>query len=117
MDEGIAAACVLADMTGLPLIHLDNEFWNPNWEKTPRDEWIKKQETAVVNDQWIMDGNYNGTLGLRFAADSVIFLDISRIRCLMSVPGRHGEKRPDLPQTPFVIIKNRRQMRKWLSSH
>jgi len=92
LDGGLAAACVLADMTGLPLIHLDNEFWNPNWEKTPRDEWIKKQETAVVNDQWIMDGNYNSTLGLRFAtADLVIFLGISRIRCLMSVLGRYGK--------------------------
>jgi adenylate kinase family enzyme len=33
----------LAVITGLPLIHLDLEFWRPNWEKPPKEEWIKKQ--------------------------------------------------------------------------
>lgn len=33
----------LSVITGLPLIHLDVEFWRPNWEQPPKEEWIKKQ--------------------------------------------------------------------------
>ena len=25
--------------TGLPVIHLDTEFWRPGWTVTPREEW------------------------------------------------------------------------------
>jgi adenylate kinase family enzyme len=89
----------LATITGLPLIHLDVEFWRPNWEKTPKDEWIRKQTDFVSSEKWIIDGNYNSTLELRFkAADVVIFLDINRFVCLFSAIKRHGKKRSDLPQ-------------------
>ena len=27
----------LSVITGLPLVHLDVEFWRPNWEKPPKD--------------------------------------------------------------------------------
>ena len=32
----------LSVITGLTLVHLDVEFWLPNWEKPPKEEWIKK---------------------------------------------------------------------------
>ncbi len=89
----------LSTITHLPLIHLDVEFWQPNWEKTPKDEWIKKQINFISNEKWIIDGNYNSTMELRFkAADLVIFLDINRFTCLLSALKRHGTKRSDLPQ-------------------
>lgn len=28
----------LADITGYKLIHLDCEYWQPNWTKTPKEE-------------------------------------------------------------------------------
>jgi adenylate kinase family enzyme len=31
----------LSVITGLPSVHLDVEFWRPNWEKPPKEEWIK----------------------------------------------------------------------------
>ena len=31
----------LSVISGLSLVHLDVEFWCPNWEKPPKDEWIK----------------------------------------------------------------------------
>ena len=34
----------LAEIKGLPLIHLDKEFWNNGWIETPREEWVKKQK-------------------------------------------------------------------------
>jgi adenylate kinase family enzyme len=32
----------LGDITGLPVIHLDKVFWNPNWVETPKDIWQEK---------------------------------------------------------------------------
>lgn len=88
----------LADITGYPLTHLDNEFWQPGWVKTPRVEWIEKQNRLMSGEQWIIDGNYDSTMELRFnATDLVIFLDINRFVCMYSAWRRHGKKRSDLP--------------------
>lgn len=89
----------LSTITGLPLIHLDVEYWRPNWEKTPKEEWVKKQTDLISKEKWIIDGNYNGTIELRYkVADLIIFLDINRFICLISALKRHGTKRTDLPQ-------------------
>ncbi len=88
----------LGIVTGLPVIHLDNEFWRPGWVETPREEWIEKQKQFISGGKWIIDGNYGGTLELRFeAADLVIFLDINRLVCVWSAARRTGKKRSDLP--------------------
>lgn len=89
----------LSKITGHSLIHLDCEFWKPNWIKTPKEEWIEKQNDFIKGDKWIIDGNYNSSMELRFtAADLIIFLDINRVVCLWSVFKRHGKKRTDLPE-------------------
>ncbi|MBP1925336.1 adenylate kinase family enzyme [Sedimentibacter acidaminivorans] len=88
----------IAEITGHPLIHLDNEFWKPGWVETPRDEWIEKQKNIIASDKWIIDGNYASTLDIRFeACDVIIFLDINRFICILSAIKRHGKKRTDLP--------------------
>ncbi|MCL2574561.1 MAG: topology modulation protein [Defluviitaleaceae bacterium] len=88
----------LATITGLPLVHLDMEFWRPNWKQTPKDEWRDKQYELVAQEQWIIDGHYNGTMDIRFAeADLVIYLDIPRITCLTRAIRRNTKERPDLP--------------------
>lgn len=89
----------LSVITGLPLVHLDVEFWRPNWEKPPKDEWIKKQTEFTSKDNWIIDGNHSDTMEMRFkSADLIIFLDINRFTCLISVFKRYGKKRSDMPQ-------------------
>jgi adenylate kinase family enzyme len=89
----------LAVITGLPLIHLDLEFWRPNWEKPPKEEWIKKQMELISKDKWIIDGNHTDTMELRFkSTDLIIFLDINRFICLTSVMKRNRKKRSDMPQ-------------------
>jgi adenylate kinase family enzyme len=83
----------------LPLIHLDVEFWQHNWEKPPKEEWIKKQTEFILKEKWIIDGNHTDTMELRFkSADLIIFLDINRFICLASVIKRYGIKRSDMPQ-------------------
>jgi adenylate kinase family enzyme len=88
----------IAEITGLPLIHLDNEYHLPGWERTPREEWDLKQQKFIAGAEWIIDGNYNRTMEIRFAAaDLIVFLDINRLLCIWSAAKRTGKKRSDLP--------------------
>jgi adenylate kinase family enzyme len=73
----------LGECTQLPVIHLDEHYWKPGWEPTPRDEWRAKQEQLLAADKWIVDGNYGGTLETRLPrADTVIVFAIARTRCV-----------------------------------
>ena len=51
------------------------------------------------------------------AADLVIFLDLSRVVCAISVIRRNRKKRPDLPdylENPSIFSKNFRDFFKWV---
>lgn len=88
----------LATLCGLPLIHLDKEFWGPGWQQPSEREWIARQKQLIKGAEWIIEGNHTGTMELRFrAADAVVFLDINRTLCLISLLRRRGKKRPDMP--------------------
>lgn len=94
-------AIELGRRLGLPVHHLDKLNWKPGWVPTPADEWRKIQDKLVQEDSWIIDGNYGGTIDLRIAAaDTVIFLDFPRLRCLWNSIKRlsrfRGRNRPDM---------------------
>lgn len=99
----------LGEELGLPVIHLDAEFWHPGWVETPKDEWLRTVEALVQRDRWIMDGNYGGTMDARIAAaTTVIFLDFPIYLCAYRVVTRqlqyHGKTRPDMsPGCPEKI--------------
>lgn len=91
----------LAAHTGLPLIHLDKEFWRPGWTPTPRAEWRPKVAALAAREQWVMDGNFGSSLDLRLPrADTLIWFDYPRLPCiwraLKRVAGSYGQVRPDL---------------------
>ena len=91
----------LAERTGLPLIHLDREFWQPGWKITPEPEWRIKVAALVARDAWIIDGGYSASLDLRLPrADTVFWFDYPRGRCLRRIAWRiattYGRVRPDL---------------------
>jgi adenylate kinase family enzyme len=91
----------MGELTGIEVIHLDKLFWRPGWVPTPRDEWVAIQRQLVEKPEWIMDGNYDGTLEIRLAAaDTVLFLDYPRRVCLFGAVRRilchYGRTRPDL---------------------
>lgn len=73
----------LGDALGLPVVHLDEHFWQPGWVETPSAEWRERQAESLAGDEWIVDGNYGGTFDVRFGrADTVIVLDLGRVVCL-----------------------------------
>jgi len=93
----------LARVTGLPLIHLDQLFWLPGWLETEASIFTSKIASAIEADEWIIDGNYRKTLPMRLSrAQTVIFLDLSRTKCLWNVFSRtlksYGRTRPDIPE-------------------
>ena len=76
-------AARLGERTGLPVVHLDREFWRPGWVETPAGEWRRRQEELASGGAWIMDGNYGATLDVRLSrADTVVFFDLPRLVCL-----------------------------------
>lgn len=91
----------LGNILPLPLIHLDKEYWRPNWEEMPKAEWNIKVQALADRESWIMDGNYGGSLDIRLArADTVVFLDYPRLTCVYRVLKRialnYGTTRADV---------------------
>lgn len=70
----------LGDVTGLPVVHLDELAFRPGWVAVPKDEWKATQAGLVAEPTWIIDGNRESTMPIRLArADTVVFLDYSRL--------------------------------------
>jgi len=91
----------LAAVTGLPLVHLDAEYWLPNLTRPPDDWWRQRNIELIAEEKWILDGNFpqGGAMALRWAAaDLVIFLDVNRFTCLAGAIERNGKERPDGPR-------------------
>ncbi|MFC4408845.1 DNA topology modulation protein [Chungangia koreensis] len=91
----------LGEKLKIGVYHLDALFWKPNWVGVTRDEQIEVQHDLVKKDEWIIDGNYGGTMDIRLeAADTIIFLDLHRTICVYRVFKRmlkyRNKTRPDM---------------------
>ena len=89
--------------TQIPLIHLDREYWLPNWTEPPREEWNRIVADLVQRETWIMDGNYSSSIHTRVPrADTIILLDRSTQTCFLRVCKRvfsnYGKVRPDMSE-------------------
>ena len=88
----------LKDRTGLPLYYLDRIFHKPDRTTVTREEFDQKLHEILQTDRWIIDGNYQRTLPLRFeACTDVFFLDFSLNECLEGAASRVGTAREDMP--------------------
>lgn len=91
----------LGTILDIPIIHLDQHYWKPNWIETPENEWRDKVKSLISSDSWVMDGNYTSTLKLRASAsDTIIYIDIPRRLSYLRIFTRFlrfkGQTRPDL---------------------
>ncbi len=48
---------IIADHTGLPVIHLDAHYWRPGWRPTPVPDWRRQVRELIEQPAWVMDGN------------------------------------------------------------
>jgi adenylate kinase family enzyme len=92
----------LARRTGLPLVHLDQEYWSPGWkERYDAAQWQARIIELSQREQWVMDGNFSDTLAIRLErATAALWIDVPRWFCLYSIGRRllasYGRVRPDM---------------------
>lgn len=76
----------LGEKLNLRVYHLDRYFWKPGWEKRELDEWVKLVEDLAEEKEWIIEGNYTGTLNIRaLRADHIYFFDYHPAFCLYRI--------------------------------
>jgi adenylate kinase family enzyme len=94
-------ATTLNSELNIPVFHLDALYWQPNWTKIDKMKWLQLQANLCSQPEWIIDGNYGGTIDIRLnASDAIIFLDFPVYICLWRVLKRQikyiGKTRPDM---------------------
>ncbi|MEZ5345664.1 MAG: DNA topology modulation protein [Pyrinomonadaceae bacterium] len=93
----------LHEITGLDLIHLDTFYHKPNWGQPTDEEWFETVKELVSRDNWIIDGNYGGTMEFRMGfCDTIIWLDLPRVLCTWRILKRvvmyRNKTRPDMAE-------------------
>jgi adenylate kinase family enzyme len=91
----------LSDILGIEVIHLDKVLWKPGCRLSDPQEEPDALRELLGRPRWIMDGNYTASLAMRLSdADTVVFIDFSRWRCLARAIKRlfrfRGKTRPDM---------------------
>lgn len=95
-------ARALSSIVNLPIVHLDQCYWQPNWVEMEKKKWTSMVKEIANRPEWIIDGNYGSSLDIRVQkADTVIYLDFPTVSCLWRITKRiwkyHGKVRPDMP--------------------
>ena len=79
-------ALALKEKLGLPVVHLDQLWWQEGWQHVTREEFDARLDMALQMDRWIIDGNYSRTMEARLAkCDTILYLDFNRWECLLGM--------------------------------
>jgi adenylate kinase family enzyme len=145
LGRGGAGKSVLARelgaATGLPVVELDREFWTPDLQPLPREDWARHQAILAADPRWIMDGDlgpYDDVEPRLRRADTVVVLDLPLWLCAWRAWHRGPERRdfwewtvawrrhhrPHLlhdvsahaSQAEVVTLRSRRSVRRWLTA-
>ena len=113
-------AARIAERCGLPLIHLDREYFGPGWSMPSKPEWRERVRALAAKPEWVMDGNYASTFDIRVPrATAIVWLDLPRWRCILGVLWRvaknYGRVRPDLG--PACVEKIDWSFLRWIWSY
>jgi adenylate kinase family enzyme len=82
---GTASGCgkttvgrALAERLRVRFVELDSLLHGPNWTEATAEELRSKIEPILAEDEWVIDGGYQGKLGdlVLEAADTVVWLDL-----------------------------------------
>jgi hypothetical protein len=82
-------ATAVATAVGVPLYHLDDEYWGPGWTRTPPQLWEERVGEMAARENWVIDGNYLPTVRVRAqAADLVVILEAPALMCAYRILSR-----------------------------
>lgn len=107
----------IAVIFGIRACHLDRLFWQPGWKGKTGDKRIDILQNFVLRSKWIIEGTYLRSSGPRLeAADTIIFLDVNPLLCLLRIIIRYFKcrgciRRRDIPEgcrdklTPYRMLK------------
>ena len=96
-------AVALGAATGLPVVHLDQEHWQPGWTEADKAAWKAKLAAIAARPEWIVDGQYGALLTERLRrANLAVLLDLPTSVCLSRIVRRwwrlRGIVRPDMAE-------------------
>ena len=114
----------LSDVLGIPVVHLDELYYDPDWQVRPAEEFVAAQRHALTAEKVILDGNYAATLPVRLAvADTVVLLDRVTVGFVRYVIDYRRRMLPRVlamlaehPDLSVVRLTSRRQARRFLRS-
>ncbi|MEU4244223.1 topology modulation protein [Actinoplanes sp. NPDC026619] len=76
----------LGELLGLPVTHLDQLRYQPDWTLVAEQAFTAAQRDLVAADAWIIDGNSLASLPIRAArADTIIVLNPHPLVCLTGI--------------------------------
>jgi adenylate kinase family enzyme len=87
----------------IPLYHLDQYYWLPDWERVQLDKFKIAHDSLCDKDSWIIEGSYVKFFPYRAQqADVIIYTDLPRYLCMWYVLKRSwthwGEVIPGNPE-------------------
>ncbi len=74
-------AVALSKKLGFPAVHLDQLHHLPNtdWEQRPEADFAALHDAAILEEQWVIEGNYSRLMPQRFArATGAILISSNR---------------------------------------
>jgi adenylate kinase family enzyme len=86
----------------MKVFHLDRVFWQRGWIQKSMDTRIDILQGFVREKRWIIEGNYLSSSELHLEmADTIIFLDITTLVCLVRILKRNlAYRRPSRRDIP-----------------
>lgn len=107
----------LGKKLNLPVFHLDKYYWDVGWKEryAIKEEFNNVAKSFAEQDKWIIDGNYRGSMDMRFdRADMIIFLDFPKWRCILRVLKRALNRNQPFDKTEGVKDKVDWFLIKWI---
>lgn len=99
----------LGKKLNLPVFHLDKYLFDVGWKRRyeSKTEFASLVDSFAMQDRWIIDGNHRSAhIDFRFErADTIIFLDFPKWRCLWRVFIRTFKKKQPFDKTQGVKEK------------
>jgi adenylate kinase family enzyme len=111
----------LGKKLNLPVYHLDKYFWAIGWKKRyeTQNEFASLVDSFANQDKWIIDGNYRkANIDFRLErADTIIFLDFPKWRCLWRVFVRIFNRKQPFDKTEGVKNKIDWYLVRWIITY